>query len=250
MWAGPDAYLSHRSAGGLWELDGVPQSDVIEITTTRAGGRSGLRVHRTCRNRLGRSVIKEGLRVSDIDRTLLDLCARLPEWAAGNALDDALRRKLLTLDEARVRLEAEAARGRNGVARFRELLEMRDPDDEKVRSKFESKMLRILRPLGNGLVPDYKISVGGGRFFFADFAFPTHRLAVECHSVRWHHRQGNWSRDLERDRLLKLTGWRVIYYSYQDVVVRPDAVRNEVATFLTPSPPEIFKSSHRRGRQI
>lgn len=228
----------------------MPRSEVVEITTTRAGSRSGVHMHRTCHDRLGRAVVKKGLRVSDIDRTLLDLCACLPDWGAGNALDDALRRKLLTLDEARVRLEAEAARGRNGVAHFRELLEMRDPNDEKVRSKFESKMLRVLRPLGRDLVPDFKISVGGGRFFFADFAFPSRRLAVECHSVRWHHRQANWSRDLERDRLLKLAGWRVIYYSYQDVVMRPDAVRNEVATFLTASPTQIFKSSHHHGGGI
>jgi len=111
------------------------------------------------------------------------------------------------------------------------LIEARDARDSTVRSAFEARMLRILRQLGD-VVPDHRV-VCDRQTFFLDFAFPAHRLGIECQSIKWHLGHERFQRDLTRDRLLTLSGWTVLYFTYDDVVFRRDQVARQVQAALS-----------------
>jgi hypothetical protein len=48
LWAGPEAFVSHRSAAALYGLDGFPEGS-IEITAPYADPVRGVKVHRSKR---------------------------------------------------------------------------------------------------------------------------------------------------------------------------------------------------------
>jgi hypothetical protein len=96
LWGGEGASLSHFSAAALHGLD-VPQRSEVEITT--AG-----RVSPPCRWLLGHrsgwvddGVTVQGLRVTRVARTLVDVAGALSAERLEGACRDALRRKLVTV---------------------------------------------------------------------------------------------------------------------------------------------------------
>lgn len=233
LWGGGGSFLSHRTAGELWELDGVPACDFVEVSI-RIGQRKrqGLVLHRIGVD--DRPVTKEiqGLIVSGIERTLFDLSAALPLSSAGLALDDALRRKLTTLDRMWHQWESHGKRGRRGTKALKILLFSRDDREGLLRSRLEAKMLRILKRIRfASAIPNYRVA-DATREVFLDFAFPERRLAIETHGAKWHQGVERWKRDLVRDRWLKLHGWTVLYFSWDDVHLDPRKTEQEIRTFL------------------
>ena len=124
---------------------------------------------------------------------------------------------------------------------MRQALAERDTDDPLVASRFEKKMLTILRRIG-GFQAQFEVLSPVGRFFL-DFAFPEAKLAIECHSRRWHDSHFRFEKDVARDRALKQLGWTVLYFSWKDVTERPDAVEAEVRSFLN----RAGKAAHSAG---
>src|SRR5829696_6172132 len=71
---GPDAVASHRSAAGLWGLrpDNRPNVE-LSVRTTGARGRRGIDVHASLTLADGDVTVKDGIRVTTVARTLVDL---------------------------------------------------------------------------------------------------------------------------------------------------------------------------------
>jgi hypothetical protein len=120
LWGGEGASLSHFSAAALHGLD-VPQRSEVEITT--AG-----RVSPPCRwllghrsGRTGDGVTVQGLRVTRVARTLVDVGGAHSGERLEGACRDALRRRLVTM--AALKRELKLGRGVRGVARMRQVLE-------------------------------------------------------------------------------------------------------------------------------
>ena len=233
LWADEGSFLSHRTAGQLWGLEGVPTIADVEMSI-RIGHRrkSGLILHRIGPDDLPTIREIDGLMVSGIERTLFDLSAVLTRSGAGIALDDALRRRLTTLDRMWTQWEGHGKRGRRGTKALKELLMTRDDREGLLRSRLETKMLRILRKITfEDAVPNFRVA-DETRVAFLDFAYPTSRLAIETHGARWHQGVERWKKDLARDRWLKLKGWTVLYFSWDDVHLEPERVEEDIRTFL------------------
>jgi predicted transcriptional regulator of viral defense system len=95
---GPGAVLSHASAAALWSIRGSAAT-VIDVTVpSRAGrlSRSGIRVHRS--RRLGSQDVttNDGIAVTTVARTLVDLADVLPKQALKRALDESEYLRLST----------------------------------------------------------------------------------------------------------------------------------------------------------
>lgn len=232
LWAGAGSFLSHRTAGVLWELDGVTDVEEIELSVRVGAKRPGLIIHRI--GPADRPVVRtiNGLKVSCIERTLFDLSGRLPRQLAGMAIDDALRRRLTTLDRLWDQWESHGKRGRRGTKALRQLLMARDDREGLLRSRLESKMLQILKRIGvEPMRPNHRVS-DRDRVAYLDFAYPDLKLAIETHGARWHEGTERWKKDLARDRWLKMLGWTVLYFSWDDVHLNPRKVEEEIRTFL------------------
>jgi predicted transcriptional regulator of viral defense system len=108
--------LSHGSAAYLYALAPRPEGDV-HVTGPERRGRRGFTYHRSF---LAPDDVtrRHGVPVTRPARTLVDMAAGADMLLIERAVEDALRRSLVTRSE----LKAEASRGRPGSAAIRELI--------------------------------------------------------------------------------------------------------------------------------
>src|SRR5215207_2057158 len=117
---GPGAVLSHRTAGGLWNLLGAVPGP-IEVTVGERGPRSreGIRVHTSATLPQSEIRRRHRLPLTSPERTLIDLAATLPGRELERVLEEAQVLRLLTARGLEAAIERHRARvgiGRLGTA--------------------------------------------------------------------------------------------------------------------------------------
>ena len=163
------------------------------------------------------------LKVTGIVRTLVDLGAVVDAAVVEAAMESGLRRDPELLGRLAARLDALGARGRRGAGLLREILAVRHPDAAPTESMFETLVERILRKAGIELpVRQYEVWVDGVVVARIDFAWVARRVGLEpvgywCHSGR-----KRFQRGVDRANDLSLTGWTIIYVTWEDLILRPD----------------------------
>ena len=133
-------------------------------------------------------------------------------------LEEALRRGLTSLDRLARRIEALSANGRRGVGPIRRLMDARG-DGPAAESFLEVKTIRLLRKAR--LHPVRQFRVGRRR---VDLAFPDVLLGIELLGGGTHDGPVARARDALRHNELAASGWTILYFTYEDVVRRPDYV--------------------------
>lgn len=158
------------------------------------------------------------LRVAALLRTLTDLCRILTTAHAVVAVDSALRQGLVHVEE----LSLTSAFGR-GCDRVRAVGRLVDPGSGSV---LES-LLRVLLAQAGLPAPatQYVINDAHGRFIGrVDFCWPETRLVVEADGFAFHSDREAYRNDRRRLNELERLGWRVLRFSWEDVVDRPESV--------------------------
>jgi very-short-patch-repair endonuclease len=213
--------LSHRSAGvhhGLIE-DG---QRIIDITTT--GGRGSLQDIRVHRRKL-EATRHDGLPVTSIDQTLLDLAAQLTPRQLERAVDEAHRRGH--------RLAHQDHRGRKGAASLNALATRNLQGHTLTRSELEERFLSLVRHAG---LPDPELNVDI-EGFLVDAVWRDQRVVIELDGARYHDQPGVRASDRRRDAALTIAGWRVIRYGWEDVTVHEERTARELTALLATIPP-------------
>jgi very-short-patch-repair endonuclease len=191
---GPRALLSHRSAGVLWDVISSWQVKV-DVTTHISGQRHSrrIRAHRTRRLHAEDWTIKDGIPVTSLARTILDLAAILSNDHLLDVIDNAVRAEvfdLAALERAMARTPA-----RRGVKKLEGLLaDYRGAPN--LRSKFEKRFrarLRATKELPEAL---YNVEVAGHE---ADVCFPQFDLVIELDSRSYHLTPRAFENDAVRD---------------------------------------------------
>lgn len=216
--AGPEALLSHRSAGQLWGITPWrhPLSEVTKPTKSRP--RSGIRVYRSLVPSDEKAIVS-GVPTTSTPRTLFDLSTVLTERQLEKALNEAEVRGLT--DRLSIPDLLERHPGRRGSATMRRLLATRTETRGITRSKLEDRFVALLddfhlpRPRLNAAIAVC------GRFFEADCVWDEQRLIVELDGHAVHGTRRAFERDRERDRLLQSAGWRVVRITWRQL--RDDA---------------------------
>jgi very-short-patch-repair endonuclease len=231
LCGGASALASHRSAAALWRLDGV-EGRPLEISI-KAGRRiEGTIVHRRARKDDPPVAFISGIPTTGVERTLLDLATVVSSRRTGLALDDALRRRLTTLEAMRKLLQTMGPRA--GTRTLRRLVHARDELDGKLESRLESELVRLLRDHG---LPrphsQYRVTQGDAAVARLDFAYPSSRLGIEADGYRWHGNLEGWRRDLRRDNRLKLLGWTILRFSWEDIHRSPETVAGQIRAALS-----------------
>lgn len=218
--AGAHAALSHEPAAEAWGielLDATPR----RLTVPRNRSRLRLPGWTVARAALGAADVEErdGVRVTTPLRTVLDLCRVLPLASACVVADSALRQALVDLEALRAALRASAGRSCSRLHRVAPLL---DPASESVLET----LLRVLL-LQAGLRPrsQHEIRDRSGRFVArVDFCFPEYRLVVEADGFAFHANRDAYRQDRKRLNELERLGWRVLRFTWEDIVGRPEHV--------------------------
>jgi hypothetical protein len=224
----PGAALSYETAGAGWDLRRVPAGR-IELTAPRAAGTgrgSGLLVHR---GRLAPDEVtqRDGLAMTTLERTLLDLAAFRPVAA----VEQLVRRAeaLRVLDVASLSRLLARHPGRPGSPALREVLAEWDPVSAGTRSELEERLLVVCagaglpRPLVNAHVAGLEV----------DLSWPAARLVVELDGFAFHATRDAFERDRRRDAALALAGWRVLRFSWRQVTREPVVVAAAIERAIT-----------------
>jgi hypothetical protein len=248
---GSGALVSHRAAAALRGLAGFPEDSIELSVAGQRGRRLGFVVHRTAPLPRVDVTVVNGMPATSVARTLIDLASVVPDDLLEEALDDALRRKLVSLPRLRWRIAELAGKGRPGIALIRSLVEARGGGDAVPGSVFETRLLRLL--MKGGLpMPALQHEIRSGRRLIAivDFAFPEARLAVEADGYRCHSGRARWEHDLARRNALTSMGWRVLHVTWNDLTRRGSATLEGIEAALarvTGSPPGELAAGPPRG---
>jgi hypothetical protein len=227
--AGDEAVASHRTAGMLWELDGLT-GRVIELTVPYARGPvpQEVIVHRT-RRRLP-YVPVDGVPTTAVERTLLDLAALLPPITLEKVTMSALHKRLTTPDSVAVALAIQGGRGVKGTRKLRRILTF--VDDGITGSPGEVDFMDLLRSAPIPMpICQFEIRFPEGDHAFPDFAWPDRGKCIEVDGFGAHGTPEALERDLIRQNRLLELGWEMRRYSARRIRRDPSAVIDEIIRF-------------------
>jgi very-short-patch-repair endonuclease len=225
--AGPGAVLSHRDAAGVWDLR-PSQRARVEVTAPRQRKRPGIDVYRTSLE--GDEVTEiDGIPVTTVARTLLDLAAVLPRSQLEHTMERAEALRLTDLVPVDALLERH--RGHRGTAALREIVRG-GIQRALTRSELEERFLTFLDAHD---LPRAEVNSHlqlDGRFIQADFLWREQRLIVELDGHQTHGTRAAFERDRERDRILQAHGWRVVRITWRQLHDDPKAVAADLRRLL------------------
>lgn len=225
----PDAVLSHEEAARQWGIELLSDEGVRRITVPRNFSHVVVAGWRVRRCDIGDPVVlPDGTRVTPAALTVLDLARVLPFQDAVVAGDSALRKKLVT-----AAVIANLAGAVNGRGR-REILAVARAMDPQSGSVLES-LFRVLVLTAGLPMPRTQVSIADGRDVAArvDFCWELQRLIVEVDGFAFHSDRASYRRDRQKMNALERLGWRVLRFTYEDVVHRPAHVVNLVRHCLS-----------------
>jgi hypothetical protein len=199
--------VSHISAAAEWAL--LPAGVLPHVTVPRRASVRcrGAKVHRSDVPSIDRTK-RNGVWVTSVSRTVVDLAELLDRPTLEQVVDDALCRKVASVRSILAAAER-VGRGRRGIALLRSVLEAWEPGIAPG-SIAEVRLLRRCGELGIvGLVSQYEVVDETGAFVARlDLARPEQKQALEYEGVDPHNPR-RWAHDEPRYARLRALGWDV-----------------------------------------
>ena len=226
---GPGAVLSHRSAAALWRLRQSLRALIDVSVDARRYPHPTIEAHRV-RLQPDEVTVHDGIPVTTVARTLLDLAAVVPRHQLERALREAEFRQLADRTPLATLLERYPTR--RGTRALRSILESGRVGAGITRSQLEERFLALLD--GAGLPrPELNAHVDvGGRLVECDCLWRSDRLIVELDGYAGHGRRTAFEDDRARDRSLAAMGWRVVRLTWRQVHHRGRAVAADLRAML------------------
>jgi hypothetical protein len=211
-----EAWVSHRSGAHLWDLRSNAAGHV-EITARRSGeGPAGVHIHTTRALEPRDVTVLDGIPVTSLARTLLDLAAILRPGDLEVAVDRAERLGLFDLGAVVDVLER--ARGRKGARALRTVVQRYERSTQK--SELERAFKRLLE--SPPCIPDPSFNAlvhGETGTREVDAFWERDRLAVQVDGFEFHRTRRDREKDAISDADLELAGYRVMRLTWDDVTV-------------------------------
>lgn len=220
------AVLSHRSAAAHWGIRPSAQARAeISVPANRARGARGVDLRRVVL-RPEDVTVHDGIPITAVGRTIVDLAAVVEERAVGRAIDRAIELGLFDLAE----LDGQMRSGKSGSARVRRVLGNRHPDSHRTRSEFERRALGLFkrhglpRPEVNVWFADLKCEV--------DLLWRDQRLVVELDGWAFHRSRDAFEADRRRLVQLQAIGFSVLPFTWRQLKDEPEWVVNQIGAEL------------------
>jgi hypothetical protein len=169
----------------------------------------------------------DGIPVTSIPRTLLDLAEVVPAIQLQRAYERAERLRIL--DVAAIHELLARSNGRRGVVALRDLIAYDPAAAAEADSELELHFLDLVRHAGLP-PPQANVLVEG---YLVDAYWPTARLVVELQGYAYHSDRQAFERDHARLARLRLAGCEVLALTWRQVTREPAWVASALATLLT-----------------
>jgi hypothetical protein len=228
---GPEAVLSHRSAGQLWGL--VPKTGIWpEVTRPRhARGRPHLTIHQAPL-RPDEVGTMWRIPVTSVARTMFDLAGMLTEREverAWNEMEVREYRTRLCVPDLITRYP-----GRPGTALLGRLAE---GDAVGItRNELEEAFLALVDRYG---LPRPRMNAHlavRDRFYEVDCLWEDRKVAIELDGGGAHGTKKAFQDDRERDRILTAERWTTARITWRQIHDKPDQIASDLRLILTPYP--------------
>lgn len=232
--SGEGALASHRSAARLWGIDGFPRShpEISVVRHHRPDGVDAL-IHESTDLVLASPGAIDGIPVSGLERTLLDLGAVVPWTRVEEAVDAVLRRRRTDWPALYEVLVRHSRRGRDGCGRLRAVLDQRYGDRVVPDSRFERFVVRLLQDAGLPTPAlQHEVIDHDGIAWRLDLAYPRQRIGLELQSKAHHLSPQAFEQDARKRNALQLLGWSLLEFTWSFYVNRPRELCDQVRTSL------------------
>jgi len=230
MACGSGAVLSHLDAAALWNIYAGEGARVHVTTVRKAGGRlDGVQVHRARRLHPEDVTAKQGIPVTTVARTLVDLTDVLGSDRVLRALREA--EFLQLLDHHALTAAVHRAHGRRRLTVLKDAIQAHTPG-QIVREELEHRFLELVREAG--LPPpetNVKITARGRRYEI-DCLWREQRVAVELDGRAGHARTAAFEPDRRKDAALNAIGLRPLRFTWLRVSREPADVIAELDATL------------------
>jgi very-short-patch-repair endonuclease len=203
---GPEARLSHRTAGAHWGL--CRSGSRIDVTVPRKRRpRGAIEFHRWALP-ADETTVHNGIPITTVPRTLFDLAATPDRRELERAINEAEVRRLwdeLSLDDLLDRYPR-----RPGTRNLRAALHKRRAGASLTRSDLEEMFIRFAdraalpRPETNVYIEGLEV----------DCVWRAARLVLEVDGWETHRTRAAFERDREKSRILQAAGWRCVPVTY------------------------------------
>lgn len=225
--AGPGACLSHRTAARLAKLHQAGGFEQIDVTVPRGckPRLRGVTLHRSLDLTKSHVRLIDDLPVTTIERTLADLGDVVAASRVAWTMEAALIDRLTTITRLWSLLDEIGRQGRNGRGALRQALEDWLFSDRPPDSALEIMLARVV--CGHGLpAPVYQaeIRTNGALVARVDALWGNNQLIVEVDGHHFHASGAQFQRDLTRQNALVAMGYRILRFTWNDVVQRPAKV--------------------------
>jgi very-short-patch-repair endonuclease len=237
------AVVSHRSAASAWQiLPPRPRQDAVDITVPGIVRHrlSGIRSHRSRTLAPDEVVRVDGVPFTSPGRTLLDLANVIGPAELERAAAQAERLDLITPSAIRTILTAHA---RHAGSRVLWRLFEGDSRPAFTRSEAEAKLLGLIRK-ARLRPPETNARLAG---FEVDFLWAVEKLVVEVDGYAYHSSVGAFARDRRRDATLTAAGFRVVRFTWPDIVNEPEVMLVNLAQALARQPLGEERRGHGRA---
>ena len=212
MASGPGAVLSHLDAAALWRIyDGTGAR--IHVTTVTRSSRAvqGVQIHRARRLDPDDITVKDGIPVTSVARTFVDLTDVLGRDRILRALREADFLRLLDLDSLNAAVQR--GHGRQRLTMLKEALAHHTPG-QIVRSELEHRFLELVREAGLP-APETNVKVKARRRGYEiDCFWREQQVAVELDGRAAHARTLAFESDRRKDAALNAIGLRPLRFTW------------------------------------
>jgi very-short-patch-repair endonuclease len=233
---GPEAVASHDAAAWVHRLRGF-DAFALEVTSPEPRRARGVTVHRMDLDRRDRETVR-GIPVTRPARTFIDL--RGADLALLEpALEDALRRRLVTVDLLARLLAQRGIRGRHGAGHLGRLLEVRGPSYRPTESELEDLFEPLLKQ-ANVPLPGRQFNLvrpDGSFVARLDFAYAAERIGIWLDGYMCHQGVTAFQRDHFQSQEAAKLGWRTVRFTWHDLTQRGEHVVETVKALRAQSPP-------------
>lgn len=228
-WPWAQEPRSDMAAAALWDLRPVPNGDIDGSISARSGRRKrqGIKSHRSGTLFSLDVVVRDGIPVTSVARTLLDLADVVSRRELERALDRAEQLRLFDLKA--LQRQITQGRGRPGAALLRACLVEHTAGSTLTESETKERFLPLVCRAGltQPAVNEWMV-LADGTALRPDYLWSEHRLIVELDGFGPHSTRQAFRADRRRDRKLRLEGWRVLRFTYADVTQDPHGVVAEL----------------------
>jgi predicted transcriptional regulator of viral defense system len=215
MACGPGAVLSHLDAAALWSIYET-RHRTIHVTVPGGAGRKlpGIAAHRARKLDPADVTVKDGIPVTTVARTLIDLTDLLPSDRILRAIREA--EYLQLLDHPTLIAAVERANGRQRIGVIKAAMARHRPG-QIVKKELEHRFLELVHAAGLP-DPETNVKVKTRRTTYeVDCLWRAEGVAVELDGRAAHIRAAAFEEDRARDAALSAIGLRPMRFTWQRV---------------------------------